>query len=73
MVINYATIFLKFKDLSNTEIGIILAAGAILSIIVQPTLASFADKTDKLSLRQIAMILYGINLFLSFLMIFVGG
>ncbi len=72
VIINFATIFLKFKDFSNTEIGIILAAGAILSIIIQPSLASFADKTNKLSLRQIAMILYGTNFFLSFLMIFLG-
>ncbi len=72
VVINYATIFLKFKGFSNTEIGILLSAGAVLSIIIQPALASFADKTDKLSLRQICMIIYGINLSLSFLMLFVG-
>lgn len=70
VVLTYATIFLKFKGFTNTEVGIILSIGSILSIIIQPAIASFADKTDKVTLRQIALFLTGVNIILSFFIIF---
>ena len=66
----YATIFLKFKGFSNTEVGIAIALSAIISIIIQPAIASFADRTSKFSLRQIALLLIGINISLGFIMLF---
>lgn len=66
----YATIFLKFKGFTNTEVGIAIALAAIISIILQPAIASFADRTSKFSLRQIALLLIGISLFLGFVMLF---
>ena len=62
VVSSYAAIFLKFNGFSNTEIGMALSAAAVISIIIQPTIASFADRTDRFSLRQIVMAVIGLNL-----------
>ena len=67
---SYAAVFLKYKGFTNTEVGLVLSTAAILSIIIQPLIASFADKTDKLTLRQINMFLMLINFFLGFIMLF---
>ncbi|HHX54750.1 MAG TPA: MFS transporter [Clostridiales bacterium] len=67
---SYAAVFLKYKGFTNTEVGLALSTAAILSIIIQPLIASFADKTDKLTLRQINMFLMLINFFLGFIMLF---
>lgn len=67
---SYAAVFLKYKGFTNTEVGLVLSTAAILSTIIQPLIASFADKTDKLTLRQINMFLMLINFFLGFIMLF---
>lgn len=67
---SYAAVFLKYKGFTNTEVGLALSTAAILSIIIQPLIASFADKTDKLTLRQINMFLMLINFFLGFIILF---
>ena len=69
VVAAYAAIFLKFKGFTNTEIGFILSIAAILSIIIQPLIASFADSTDKYTLRQISMFIVGLNVIFSFIIL----
>lgn len=54
---SFAAIFLQSKNFNNTQIGIVLALAAILSIVLQPVIASFADKAKTMSLRIIILLL----------------
>ncbi len=72
VVASFAVIYLKFKGFSSIEIGFILSLSAILSIIIQPLIASFADRTKKFTLRQICMFLVSLNGLLCFVML-TGG
>ncbi len=56
-IYSFAAVFLQSRNFNNTQIGIVLALAAILSILLQPLVASFADKTTKVSLRQIVIVL----------------
>lgn len=67
---SFAAVFLKYKGFTNTEVGLALSTGAIISIIIQPLIASFTDKTDKLTIRQVNMLLMIMNFFLGFIMFF---
>ncbi len=67
-IYSYAAVYLQFKSFNNMQIGIVLALAAILSVIIQPVIAAFADKTKKFSLRHIVMVLMVIVFLLAFLL-----
>ena len=48
----------------NTQIGIIAAVAGIMSALLQPVLAGYADRPDSPSLKKIIQILYVIQLLL---------
>ncbi len=54
---SFAAVFLRSKDFDNTQIGIVLSLASILAIILQLSVASFADKTKKIPLRYIVIAL----------------
>ncbi|HEX3023381.1 MAG TPA: MFS transporter [Lachnospiraceae bacterium] len=53
---SFAAVYLRSKDFDNTQIGIILSLAAILSIVLQLTLGTFADKTNRITLRSIVIV-----------------
>lgn len=59
-IVCFASVFLLARGFSNGEIGIVLALANLLAAIVQPPLATFADKTRKLTLSQIGNIITAI-------------
>lgn len=59
-IVCFASVFLLDRGFSNGEIGIVLALANLLAAIVQPPLATFADKTRKLTLSQIGNIITGV-------------
>ncbi|MDF2804062.1 MAG: major Facilitator Superfamily protein [Anaerocolumna sp.] len=65
---SFAAIFLQSKNFSNTQIGLVLALAAILSIVLQPVIASFADKAKTMSLRTIILLLMCTVFFLTILL-----
>lgn len=50
VVCSFASVFLLGKGYSNSEIGIILAAGNVAAVFLQPLLADMADRAKKVSL-----------------------
>ena len=50
VVCSFASVFLLEKGYSNADIGIILAAGSIAAVFIQPLLADIADRSKKISL-----------------------
>lgn len=52
----FASIYLLDKGFSNSQIGITVAIGNVLGVILQPLFASIADKTDKVSIHKLTAI-----------------
>ena len=46
----FASVFLLARGYSNSEIGVVLAVGNVLAVILQPILADLADRSRKISL-----------------------
>lgn len=67
-IYSFAAVFLQSRNFKNTQIGLVLALASILSILMQPVVAAFADKTKKVSLRQIILTLMIIVYLLAFLL-----
>ena len=67
-MLSFAAVFLLSRGLTNTQIGITLTLGSILSLIVQPMIASFADSTEIFSLRAITAIITFLMAVLSLLL-----
>ncbi|GAB4128489.1 MAG: hypothetical protein Fur005_48710 [Roseiflexaceae bacterium] len=59
-VMAFAAVFLLSRGFSNSEVGLTMTIGSGLSIVCQPLLAAFADKTRRFLLRQIVAFLPGI-------------
>lgn len=57
VICSFASVFLLSKGYSNSEIGIILAAANVLSVVIQPVVADFADRTKKISLIGLSQIM----------------
>lgn len=51
--LTYTTPFLQAKGFTNTEIGVTLAMASCLTIVVQPFIAAFADKSRKFGLKTL--------------------
>ena len=58
-LMGYASVYLLDKGFTNTQIGLLTAVGCILSAVLQPALASYADKPESPSVRTM---LLGTNL-----------
>ena len=53
---SFASAFLLARGYSNSEIGIILAAGNVLAVFLQPLIADLADRSKRLSLVGVTQI-----------------
>lgn len=69
-IYSYAAVFLLARGFSNAQVGLTLTLSSVLGLVVQPVVASFADKTKRYSLRTIVsamllgMILFAVLLFI---------
>ena len=55
IIYSFAAVFLQYKNFNNTQIGIVLSLSSILSIILQPVVSAFADKSKKKTVRYIIL------------------
>ncbi|MRS05914.1 hypothetical protein EG832_22245, partial [bacterium] len=69
-IYSYSAVFLLARGFSNSQVGLTLTLSSVLGLLVQPIVASFADKTKKFALRTIVagmlvgMILFALLLFI---------
>lgn len=54
-VINFSSVYLLGNGFSNTQIGVLCAVAYVVSVLVQPGLAGYADKPHSPSLKVIIM------------------
>lgn len=55
IVVEYASIFLLDRGISNSQIGILFASSGLLAFIIQPFIGNYADSTVSPSLRWIIL------------------
>lgn len=67
-IYGYIAIFLQYKGLTNTEIGIVSGLGAFLSIFVSPFISSLLEKVKGLTIKKLTFQLY-ILMFIVFALI----
>lgn len=72
-IYSFAAVFLLSKNFKNEQIGILLAISNIISVILQPTIGSLADKAAKIPLKSIISGLALINMILLIGLIAVPG
>ena len=70
-IMGYSGYYLLAKGFSNTEIGMIIAIAGIVSAILQPVLASYADQPQSPSLKKLMQLLLLLQLLLGILLLFV--
>ncbi len=56
---SFASVFLLSKHFKNSQIGIVLAIANIIAVFLQPAVAAFADTTNKVSMKDLIVILVG--------------
>ena len=56
-ILAFISVFLLYKGCSNSNIGIVIAVGGIIAALLQPFVGDFADKSKKISLQMIIIIL----------------
>ena len=59
-VFAFSSVYLLAKGFTNSQVGYILSAGSAVSVIMQPVVGSFVDKSKKMLLRSIPVILSAI-------------
>lgn len=67
----FATVFLLSRGFESSMIGVIIAAGNILGVVLQPMVASIADRSEKISLHKLTAMLSVIMILLLVLLYFV--
>lgn len=67
---NFVTVYLLAKNYSSSAIGIIMAITNILSAILQPVVASYADQEKKYTLKSLMMIFLSLSTSFSILLYF---
>ena len=67
----FATVFLLSRGFESSMIGVIIADGNILGVVLQPVVASIADRSEKISLHKLTAILSGVMILLLVLLYFV--
>lgn len=64
-IFGYVAIFLQYKGLSNTEIGIVTAMGSIMMLILSANISNLPNKYEALTPHNVILGIYAI-LFASF-------
>lgn len=72
VISSFASVYLLAKEYTNSEIGVILALGNVVAVIMQPLVADFADRSRRFSLTGISQFLTLILLALSLIIMATG-
>lgn len=54
VIASFSSVFLLANGYSNTEIGILIAAGNLVSVVIQPIAANMADRSNVVNVFEIA-------------------
>ncbi|MBS6395784.1 MAG: MFS transporter [Clostridiales bacterium] len=60
VIYGFATVFLLSKGFNSAQIGVMIAVGNVLGVVMQPYFASIADASGKLDLHRLTALLSGV-------------
>jgi PPP family 3-phenylpropionic acid transporter len=60
-IYGYIAVFLQYKGMSNSEIGIVTGVGAASTIFLSPVISSLISKIKGLTIKRLLLILYIMN------------
>lgn len=72
-IISFSSVYLLDQGFRNTQIGLVISVGGLLSALLQPRVSRAADRLKKLSLRLFCAGVAGISLAASALLLFLPG
>lgn len=58
VLVCFSSVYLLDKGFTNRQIGLLLGGSCVLSVLIQPRAAVFADHTNRFTLRQITSFLF---------------
>ena len=58
-LMGYAAVYLQYKGLSNTLIGIVVGGAACISIVVQPLVAQLSESYEALTVKRLILLMIG--------------
>ena len=61
-IVSYCSFYLLSIGFPNAVIGIIIAAAGVVSVLLQPLVAGYADRADSISLKYIVLIIIGLQI-----------
>jgi PPP family 3-phenylpropionic acid transporter len=61
-IYGYITVFLQYKGMTNSEIGIVTGVGSISTIFLSPFISSLISKIKDLTIKKLLFILYTFNI-----------
>lgn len=70
--VNFSSVYLLQCGLTNTMIGMISSVACALSIVLQPVLATYADRNKNISIKSILLVLYGVSAIFGILLVLSG-
>lgn len=59
-ICGYVAVFLQYKGMSNTEIGIVTGGGCVATIFLSPFISSLVSKIKGLSIKKLLTVLFSI-------------
>jgi PPP family 3-phenylpropionic acid transporter len=62
---SFGAVFFLAKGYTNSQVGVVLAAASILAVLMQPVAASFADKSVRISMKQLILLMAGASALLA--------
>lgn len=71
VIMGFATVFLLYKDFEGQQIGVILAVSNICAALLQPIIASFADRSKHVTLKTIISFLAFFVILLTILLVLI--
>ncbi|WP_373216274.1 MFS transporter [Ruminococcus sp. 5_1_39BFAA] len=73
VIMGFSSLYLLDVGFSNTQIGLLIAAAGIISAVLQPTIASYADSPSSPSLKRIVSVFTILVIVMGLLLIFSKG
>ena len=61
-IYGYVAVFLQYKGMTNSEIGIVTGVGAVSSIFVSPLISSLISKIKGLTIKKLVTLMYIIDI-----------
>lgn len=72
-IVAFASVYLLSKGFTNSQVGLVVAVGGILSVFLQPLVGSYADKSEGVVIHRLIVMISLAMIALCLLLLFFGN